>query len=275
MNIMTSRRTFLSVGSAAMFAGATGVFASSQQPPATTAPVADDPLKYVNPPALNGEDVRAFVGAAHRDIDRVRALLDAQPSLVNATWDWGGGDYESALGAAGHTGQVEIAELVLARGARIELHAAAMLGWLDVIKAAVAAQPGAENILGPHAIPVHSHARTGEDRSKEVLAFLESLDCVRDVPTEEAQRLKIAGRYRIEDSDDVLTVLKANRRLLLQPPAESRRRAWYMLHQGEGLFRPADALQVKITFEVSADGETVKAMHIDAGDDPATAARVQ
>jgi hypothetical protein len=238
--------------------------AASPQPP-TSAPT------YEKPPSLDPKDVQAFVGAAHRDIDAVRSMLDKQPTLMNASWDWTGGDWETAMGAAGHTGRIEIAELLLSRGARIELHAAAMMGWLDVVKAAVTVQPGAQNILGPHAICMWSHARDGEDRALAVLEYLESVNAVRDVLIDEASRAKYVGRYRVEDQpDQELTVISANRRLLLQPP---QRRAWYMLHQGDGVFRPADGLQVTLTFDVA--GDRVRAMNIDEGNDQAVAVRVE
>ena len=270
MTINTTRRGFIGLGSTAIAAGAFGLLqrAGAQTPPA--APPTSSELKYERPPGLKAEDVQAFVGAAHRDIDKVREMLDAQPSLVNATWDWGSGDWESALGAAGHVGLPEIAELVLSRGARVELHAAAMLGWLDFIKAAVAARPGAENILGPHAIPMHAHALAGGDQAKAVLEYLESLNALRNVILPDEERPKYVGRY--ETDGGVLTVYNANRRLLLQPP---ERRAWYMLHQGDGLFMPADNVKVRITFEMNADGTQARAMNIDEGDDQAVAVRVE
>ena len=60
------------------------------------------------PDAFPGQDpttVREIVGASHRDIDRVGALLKEAPQLANATYDWGFGDWETALGAASHTGR--------------------------------------------------------------------------------------------------------------------------------------------------------------------------
>jgi hypothetical protein len=36
-------------------------------------------------------DVQEFVGNAHGDLDAVRAALEADSTLANAAWDWGGG----------------------------------------------------------------------------------------------------------------------------------------------------------------------------------------
>src|SRR5438309_1041064 len=78
-------------------------------------------------PRLDPDSVNQFVIAAHRDLDRVREMLQAQPALVNATWDWGAGDWETALGGASHMGRRDIATFLLERGARLDLFAAAML----------------------------------------------------------------------------------------------------------------------------------------------------
>ena len=57
-----------------------------------------------------------------------KALLAEQPSLLNATWDWGGGDFETGLGGAGHMGNREIAEFLIGQGARLDIFVATMLG---------------------------------------------------------------------------------------------------------------------------------------------------
>src|SRR2546423_15579027 len=95
---------------------------------------------------------------AHGDLERVRELLAQEPALVNASWDRGGGDFETALGAAAHTGRREIALLLLDAGARLEIFAAAMLGWLDVVRAALEQQPEVRETKGPHGIPLLAHA---------------------------------------------------------------------------------------------------------------------
>jgi len=126
-------------------------------------------------PALATTLVQEFVGNAHGDLNRVRELLAQEPALVNATWDWGGGDFETALGAASHMGRRDIAEFLLDHGARLDIFAAAMLGKLEVVKAALTAYPNVINTAGPHGIPLIAHAKAGGEEAKAVLEFLESL----------------------------------------------------------------------------------------------------
>ncbi|HEV7402906.1 MAG TPA: hypothetical protein VGO11_08275 [Chthoniobacteraceae bacterium] len=122
------------------------------------------------PPALVSE----FVGKAHGDFERVKELLEQEPALLHAAWDWGGGDWETALGAAAHTGQADIALHLLERGARMDIFAAAMLGRLDVVQAIAAAQPGALRAAGPHGIPLLVHAQQGGEAAAAVVQFLQS-----------------------------------------------------------------------------------------------------
>jgi hypothetical protein len=126
-------------------------------------------------PALEASLVQEFVGNAHGDLDRVQELLAQEPALINATWDWGGGDFETALGAASHMGRRDIAEFLLSKGARLDLFAAAMLGHLEVVKAALTAFPDAIHAPGPHGIPLIAHATAGGEQAKPVLDYLESL----------------------------------------------------------------------------------------------------
>lgn len=126
-------------------------------------------------PVLESGLVQEFVGNAHGDLNRVQELLAQEPGLINACWDWGGGDFETGLGAAAHMGRKDIACFLLDRGARLDLFAAAMLGKLDLVKAALTAFPDAIKTPGPHGIPLIAHAKAGGDDAKEVLQYLESL----------------------------------------------------------------------------------------------------
>ena len=125
------------------------------------------------PAALAPELVQEFVGNAHGDLTRVQQLLEQEPALINAAWDWGGGDWETGLGAASHMGRKDIALYLLERGARMDIFAAAMLGYLPIVKATIEAIPNARNWRGPHGIPLIAHAKAGEAAS--VLAYLETL----------------------------------------------------------------------------------------------------
>jgi hypothetical protein len=126
-------------------------------------------------PALGSNIVEEFVRVAHSDLERTRELLEQESGLVNATWDWGGGDFETALGAAAHMGRKDIANFLLEHGARLDIFAAAMLGKLEIVKAALQAYPDALNIPGPHGIPLIAHAKFGGDDAKAVLEYLQSL----------------------------------------------------------------------------------------------------
>ena len=126
-------------------------------------------------PALDSKLVEEFVGVSHGNFERVKELLTQEPALINATWDWGGGDFETALGAASHMGNKAIANFLLENGARIDIFAAAMLGKLDIVKAALLVYPDAIDIPGPHGIPLIDHAETGGEDAKAVVEYLNSL----------------------------------------------------------------------------------------------------
>jgi hypothetical protein len=126
------------------------------------------------PAALDSSLVREFVANAHGDLGAVREALDVHPTLANACSDWGGGDWETALGASSHVGRRDIAELLLAHGARLDVFAAAMLGELEVVRAVLAAHPEALHVLGPHGIPLGAHAEAGGEQARPVLELLDA-----------------------------------------------------------------------------------------------------
>lgn len=126
-------------------------------------------------PALKPELVQEFVAKSHGDLDRVKALLLQEPALVIATWDWGGGDWESGLGAASHVGRKDIALHLLAHGARLDLFAATMLGKSEIVRAVLTAFPEARHVKGPHGIPLLDHAKAGGPEAAPVVEFLQSL----------------------------------------------------------------------------------------------------
>lgn len=126
-------------------------------------------------PALSAEMVHEFVANAHGGLQRVQELLAQEPALLNAAWDWGGGDWETALGAASHMGRRDIALFLLEHGARVDIFAAAMLGQVEIVQTLLQAFPGMAQAKGPHGISLLDHARAGGEEAASVLAFLQSL----------------------------------------------------------------------------------------------------
>jgi len=127
------------------------------------------------PPSIELDLVKEFVGNSHGDLDKVKALLAQEPALINSAWDWGGGDFETGLGAASHMGNRSIAEFLLEQGARLDLFAAAMLGKINIIRATIETFPKAILTPGPHGIPLIKHAEMGGEDAKEVLEYLLSI----------------------------------------------------------------------------------------------------
>jgi hypothetical protein len=144
-----------------------GVAAGQSQPqPAPAAPPDRGPR-------IDLALVSDFVAKAHRpDPEILKPLLAQEPALLNSAWDWGRGDWETGLGAASHTGHRDVAMLLLDRGARPDLFAAAMLGELATVKSWLAFAPAAHKSPGPHGIPLLSHAIAGAKPAEPVFHLL-------------------------------------------------------------------------------------------------------
>lgn len=126
-------------------------------------------------PPLKPELVKEFVVAGHNDLARVKEMLASEPGLLNATWDWKAGDFETALGGAGHMGRKDIANYLLEQGARLDIFVAAMLGKLEIVKAMLAAFPNALHAKGPHGITLLKHAQAGKEEAAPVVEYLSGL----------------------------------------------------------------------------------------------------
>ncbi len=126
-------------------------------------------------PQINRQLIADFVIFAHSELDQVQKLLERFPSLVNAAMDWGGGDWETALGGASHMGRVDIVEHLIKHGARMDLFCATMLGQLEIVKSALTWQPQLIDAIGPHGFTLHFHAQVGGEPAQPVLDYLQSL----------------------------------------------------------------------------------------------------
>ena len=114
---------------------------------------------------LPPELVHEFVAAAHVNIAKVKEMLSKEPNLANACWDWGGGDFEVALGGPSHMGNRDIANYLLDNNARIDVFCAAMLGYKSVVESLVKSKPSIANVAGPHKFPLLYHVAISGDVS--------------------------------------------------------------------------------------------------------------
>jgi hypothetical protein len=126
-------------------------------------------------PQINRQMVQDFVIYAHSDLAMVEKLLGKEPALLNATMDWGAGDWETGLGGASHMGRRDIVTLLLGKGARIDIFCAAMMGQLDAVKAFLALEPKLIDARGPHGLTLHFHAQAGGKEAEKVLDYLQSV----------------------------------------------------------------------------------------------------
>lgn len=200
-------------------------------------------------PTQQPDLVREMVGVSHGNMQRVRELVKARPALARAAWDWGFGDWETALGAASHTGNREIALYLIEQGAPPTLFSAAMLGHLDVVKAQIAAQPGVQRIPGPHSISLLAHAKAGGATSEPVLRYLESLGdagAPPAAPLTEEEALSLAGTYSFGAGHADRIEIAAARGMLTFTRAGTTGRG--LVHLGDRAFHPAGARAVRIRF---------------------------
>ena len=153
---MMNRRSFLSQSLAAATIG-TVAFAAERTAAPGTVPSPPKPAELKRPSPLAGEMVFEFVRAGHGDLAKVKQMLGDEPMLLNAMWDWGGGDWETALGGASHVGNRELALHLLEAGARIDAFCAAMLGETELLKSLLRFNPAAAMSRAPHGYTLLYH----------------------------------------------------------------------------------------------------------------------
>jgi len=208
-------------------------------------------------PTQPADLVREMVGVSHSNLARVKELLARQPTLARAAYDWGFGDWEDALGAASHVGNRDIAETLLAHGARPTIFSAAMLGQIDAVKAFIAASPGIEATPGPHSITLLRHAIAGGPGAQAVADYLRTLPAAdrrpetQPIPPE--QLAALAGEYVFGPAaDERITIAVTNGALIFARAGRIR-----LTHVGDRAFFPAGAPLVRIRFGEAATGMTL------------------
>ena len=124
---------------------------------------------------MEAKIVQEFVGASHRDLDKVKVMLEEYPSLLNAAHDWKMGDFETGLGAASHVGHKELAQYLLDKGAQANIFTACLFGKIEIVKPMLTAFPKTLHAKGPHGFTLLHHAERGGEEALEVKEYLISL----------------------------------------------------------------------------------------------------
>jgi len=252
-----NRRTFVAASSAALLAPIVKIRAA-----AAMVSVIDGGLS-ANYPTQDPDLVREVVGKAHGDYDRVRELVTPRPALAKAVWDWGFGDWESALGAASHMGRPDIAQLLIEHGARPNLFTFAMLGQVDVVRATCDANPGIQRQPGPHGLTLMHHARKGGEDAAAVVEYLEQLGNadigVSTVPLDEGTASMYVGNYEPAGAPGVVFRVGLRRGTLTFQRDERVMR--FLNHLGNNEFSPGGAASVRISFDVDSGAALALAIH--------------
>lgn len=199
------------------------------------------------------------VGASHFNFERVRELVSERPELAKASWDWGFGDWETALGAASHTGQREIALFLIEHGARPTLFTHAMLGDVAVVRAVAETSPDQLATTGPHGITLMDHARAGREHAAEVVELLEQFpESDRGEVSLEVEDARVyTAPFRCADGRTIGVTLNRRDRLVLKVGDGVERP---INRTGEHVFAPSGSPTTRIVFEV--DGNRAQALVI-------------
>ena len=234
-----------------------------------------------NYPALEAEVMEQVVGASHTNLERVKELVSKRPELAKATWDWGYGDIESALGACSHTGRRDIAEYLMQHGATPNIFTLAMMGELTALRAMVTAFPAMAAHAGPHGITLLRHAEIGlqsgaapKEAGKQTVEFIQSLTAgaaQKEVTLSDDMKKMYPGDYRYGQGEAEGFSIRINMRGMLSL-GRLGKSGGGLIPQGDHVFQYNGAPSTKIVFtinnnaaialEITEPGYSIKALRV-------------
>ena len=224
-----------------------------------------EPLFY-RYPSMNDNMVSSIVGASHGNFDKVKELVNSRPELAGASWDWGFGDWETALGAASHVGRRDIAEYLISNGARPDIFTYTMMGMLKSVQEIIETIPGIQSHNGPHGITLLQHAKNRlEDKNisaadaanvNKVISYLGTLGNAdmkpKNIEMTEEEKKKYLGEYRFGNGENEIFIVDTHRLGFLQV-ARKGSQPRRMSKIDENIFSPAGAPSVKLIFKITGD----------------------
>lgn len=213
-------------------------------------------------PAIRLAVASEVVGVSHFNLDRLKELVEARPELAKAEWDWGFGDWESAIGAASHVGRKDIVDYLISKGAIPALFTYAMLGEYETVKAMIRSLPGIQKSYGPHGISLLQHAKTGLEtagvnkaKAQRLVDYLQTLGNADGVPftsLTDTEKTKYLGDYRYgEGKDDGFTMKLTMRKLITF--GRLGKSGGVLLSLDENVFTYQGAPSVRVVFQVQGE----------------------
>jgi hypothetical protein len=233
-------------------------------------PETETPAQHDRYPAIRLDIAAEVVGVSHFNLDRLKELVEPRPELARANWDWGFGDWESAISAASHAGRKDIVEYLVGKGAVPTVFTYAMLGAFEAVKGMIDFYPGIQKKYGPHGISLLQHARLalsldGVDKSKaqQLVNYLDSLgdaDGQTWLPVPEAEKAKYLGDYKYgEGKDDGFTIRLNMKKILSLGKLGKSGGALFRI--GENSFTYNGAPSVNILFDIQNDKVVSMTLH--------------
>ena len=116
---------------------------------------------------ISAEEISEFVGAAHNSFEKTKKIVEAKPLILNCTSQLARGDFETAIGGASHMGLREIADLLVSKGARMDIFNYTFLGYDDFVRKLITDYPNLLNAPGPHGFTLLHHAKAGGHSNME------------------------------------------------------------------------------------------------------------
>ncbi|WP_445381294.1 hypothetical protein [Robiginitalea sp. IMCC43444] len=279
-----SRRIMLKSSAFGLLAVSIPALISAGKGTASKLPETLPPEVFHRYPAIDDAIVAEVVGASHFNLDRVKELVSVRPELARATWDWGFGDWETALGAASHVGRRDIALYLIENGARPDIFTYAMLGDLKAVQAMIKGLPGVQAIYGPHGISLLSHAKAGlrsaegnnqKQASEQLIAYLEERGdanpAMEHLPLDEAAKEAYLGDYKYgEGAADGFSVRLNMRKFLSFGPLGKFGGALYRQPSGVFFYNGVKSVQIRfnelenqiVSLTVTEPGLEIKAQKV-------------
>ncbi len=269
-----ARRSFIKTSAFGLIGISSFSFVSAQGLSKTSrAFIGADPVFY-RYPSINDDMVSGIVGASHGNFDKVKDLVGKRPELAGASWDWGFGDFETALGAASHVGRRDIAEFLMSHGARPDIFTFTMMGMLKSVQEIIETVPGIQSHTGPHGITLLQHAKNrleAKDISatdianvNKVIAYLDGLGNAdvkpKNLDMTEEEKKKYVGEYRFGEGEADVFVVDLHRLGFIQVGRKgySPRK---LNKTDDNTFSPAGAASVKIIFKLKDDKAVSLSVH--------------